>query len=306
MKLRTISTSFVFLIILFFGASISQFSVLDGEFLDTNQQILLPQSTILAFDNFSNLYLYSDDPNINSVKTDDTISFSYFDISSGPDIYEYYILDLFPFGNCSDFDIAITINYNYTDQLQFGRFQIVLSSSYDEMGNYIGELEDGLRWDIGYTTIQDAWDAQGGIFKAGSTPNDVWELDETAYGASGTLGYAHYYLSRHSGIINCTIVKDDVVQISYISSQPVTKPLCDIRIGTTIYTSETSFATGIFSNFSAYLTVEEDIIITPPPPETITITETVTTTLGNGIFTSSIFIAISIGLLVIKRLKYRK
>lgn len=209
---------------------------------------------------------------IDSTKTSSNITF---EISNSPlneSQTESYIYELDSFGYCSDFNVSIEIDYNYTGSMM-NDFYLKLGSYYNESGNYIGKIIDGIKT-VCYCGVVDAWAGVGGRYTVGARPNGIQDSFTTAYGSINSNATLKYLISRKQGVVNCTIVRNSHTELTNTWSIDLERPICFILLqshGNPIYVGNTE---GTFSAINGTFIFEEPlpVIITETVTETITIT----------------------------------
>ena len=171
--------------------------------------------------------------------TGDSVIFSY--NASGSEIQsKYYSYNLT--SNYSDFDIEVTVDYNYTGE-RFGRFSLNLKSYFDEQMQKLDTM-DGTA--LAQVTVYDAWSYSGGVFNVIGWPNDVALTNETARGETGHSGTVIFKIQRIGEELFLSVEQNEAIKIYQNWSYGVSRPLNFISFGGYFYDNETYLDTDGF------------------------------------------------------------
>ncbi|NHJ48968.1 MAG: hypothetical protein FK733_14375 [Asgard group archaeon] len=234
-------------------------SVIFVSSIEKNKQLNYSiNSTTIKINDFSNFQILYDEPELSSVKTDSHLNFTYNGGSSELSIMRYYYLPLTNYGDCTDFDIQVSIDYDFTGSLHYGRFEMIIGSFYNESGEYCGVPNGTV---IGYPhlpamvlskcNVVDAWSDSGGEFRVFAYPNDIYEIYHTERGSTGTAGIATFKMTRDNNTLYCQVKQGGITQIDHTWYNNVTKSANFILIGEGIDGSVATFASASFYDFSA-------------------------------------------------------
>jgi hypothetical protein len=291
MKIRRILLLFVILSLL--GSTI-WFSYFIFSQTDINQSIeYTTNNAVVEFNNFSSFQILYDEPGLSSTKTDAHLNFTYNGGSTGFHLMRYYYLNLSDYGNFFDFDLQITVDYNYTGSISFGGFEFIAGSYYDEFSAYCGEPTGIVGGNpcapakpLCKCNVVDAWTDFGSEFRVHCCPFDICEKEITTHGVPGIVGTATFSMSRFNNVIYCQVKQSNSIMVDNVWFYGVTKPLNFILIGEGIYAEDTNFASASFYDFTALLnhsnirTIYDIETITETETEYNTTTETITVTAG--------------------------
>jgi len=217
-------------------------------------------SSTKVINNFSDFQILYNEPELSSVKSKSRIDFSYDGGSSEFYLMKYYYLPLINYGNCSNFEMQVTIDYDYTGSIYFGRFEFITGSYYNESGDYCGEPTGTVSgypfapaWALSKCNVVDAWSGFGGEFRVFAWPNDIGEKNITAHGVPEITGTATFHMNRNNNITYCQVKQSGTIMVEQTWASNVTKSLNFILIGEGIYAADTIFASASFYDFSATL-----------------------------------------------------
>lgn len=214
----------------------------------------------IEINDFSDFQILYDEPQLYCLKTDASLDFTYYGGSSEYFLMRYYYLPLTDYGNCSNYDIEISIDYDFTGSTLYGRFEVIVGSFYDESGVYFGEPNGASLDDpcdpakpLSKCNVIDYWSESGGQFRVCAYPYDTQERYNTEHGATGTSGTALFHMNRYNNRIDCQVKQGGTTKVSHVWNNYVTKPMNFILIGEGIYGEDAEFAKASFYDFSAKL-----------------------------------------------------
>ncbi len=191
-----------------------------GQVDETNQ---------IEINDFSNFQQHLDNEMITSQHSSDEISFEYEEKDLVDDVYLATFDD---YGNCTDFSINLTIDYEYEGGSS------ILGTAFLRLGSYYAE--DGSSWDLkpekgvrsndSYSylctlSVRDVWTASGGLYRIVGHQNDVKDTYEetSSFPLSGSV---NLFASREGNEVTCEIQKSTgELLLSHTWTYGITKPL---------------------------------------------------------------------------------
>jgi len=186
----------------------------------------------LIISDFSDFELLNDNQYISSLKSIDQIDFNYSGGASDR-VEEYYFLNFDKYGNCTDFNLEINVNYSYTGAMLSGGL-FLIGSYYLENGNYFGKPEDDLFTYLGWTSVRDVWTTSGGVFEVCGYPDDIGDKYQTVYGTLGSSGVATFLLSRENMSLTLSVKQDEITMITHSWISNVSRVINYLQLGLTI------------------------------------------------------------------------
>ncbi|MFX0125809.1 MAG: hypothetical protein ACFFAE_19460 [Candidatus Hodarchaeota archaeon] len=218
---------------------------------------------IVTFDAFD---LFNDEPLILSQKNSSSLTFSYEEQSLPSGLIDDIFLYTFDaLGNCSDFNINVTVTYSFFGSVM-GALLFRLGSYHAENGSLWGKdfnPTERIDDDYGYistVSIRDVWVSEEGTYRVVAHPNDQKDLYETSTPPLANEGSVSFHITRIGGILTCLISSTNGEQIiSHTWTEGVTKPLNYIVID--FYLKHFEFVSSskvIVSNLSANLNFGEE------------------------------------------------
>ncbi|MFW9922176.1 MAG: PPC domain-containing protein [Candidatus Thorarchaeota archaeon] len=241
------------------GNLTSNFNVALSELYSSLEIKTYEEDPILPYpkqlNDFQDFDIFINDTYVQSNNAISNITMNYYGGSNETYATEYFVYNLEEYGNCTDFTIQMDLEYNYTGYTMLGNMQLLLSSKFDEQGNFIGTLENSSKRDICYARVYDAWNSNGGVFKIGATPDDSWDEYQTQYGSTNQQGKISIILTRSAKILTISIIKNTITILSHNFGE-VYKPVNYILVGGYTNANYNNFSETVFSNFDAEMTID--------------------------------------------------
>lgn len=223
--------------------------------------------SFVSIQDFTNFEIFTDVVEINSTKTNSTINFSY--IESNPTLNittEQYLLSLLKNGNCSDFEISLKIDLNYTFSI-LGEFFIILESVFNEFGEYPYSSDECCICKI---AVSDFSHEIGMKYSLSAFPNGVLSTYYLSEENSIQTGELQFNLSRKKNVLNCFIKQESNLKINHTWFKGVSKPLNYVYLGYSnipLIAEEANLQiTALNSRFNC-----SGIQVVPPVPQTPTV-----------------------------------
>ena len=265
MKVEKIFSRFsVFIIISFF---ISITVIASNE---NNYKKAQTMNAIVNINSFMDFELGTLGSEVETQKSNSNIIFE-FNSENNSVITCWYALVLDDYGNCSDFDIELTMDYNYTGSDMFGRFTIMLGCYYNSKNEFITkELipEPNNERTLISLYIEDLM-VTGAYEGHYFTSNDLANFGYGYFDDTDKARALKYNFSRTTDVLTWRVAEEDEILFGGPSYGGLGKYLNYIMLIVEIHGDKTDYVTCKFRNLVANLNCTYGPPTSPVTPPTL-------------------------------------